>query len=99
MADERSYDDVNLAGVAKALSDRYRVDVTANDLTTVKIISRNSAVQVTLQDTKPSCKYKQLGNAIESKGSNKRGEKLYANFALTNRRNSFLYLQRESLRN
>ena len=38
-------------------------------------------------------------NSIKSKGSNKKGESIYANFALTNRRNSLLYTLRDAWRN
>ena len=36
---------------------------------------------------------------MKTKGANKRGEKLYANFALTQRRNNLLYSLREAWKN
>ena len=50
------------------------------------------------QDTKPASRYRQLVNAIKSKGANKKGEPLYANFELTARRNNLLYSLREAWR-
>ena len=37
--------------------------------------------------------------SIKAKGSNKKGEAIYANFALTDRRNSLLYTLRDAWRN
>ena len=97
--DERAYEEVNEGALTQALSDRYRVDISPNDLKYVKRISKSGAVKIQFGDTKPSSKYRALVNSIKSKGSNKKGERLYANFAFTNRRNSLLYALREAWRN
>ena len=90
---------MNEGVLAQALSERYKVDISPNDLKYVKRISKSGSIKIQFNDTKPSSKYRALVNSIKSKGSNKKGENLYANFALTNWRNSLLYTLREAWRN
>ena len=98
VVDDRSYDDINIDVLSRSLSDRYRVDVRSDDITAAKRITRSGTLRVAFGDTKPGSRYKQLVNAIKSKGANKKGEPLYANFALTTRRNNLLYVLREAWR-
>ena len=97
--DERAFEEINEDVLVQALSERYRVDISPKDLRYVKRISKSGSIRIQFDDTKPSSKYRALVNSIKSKGSNKKGESLYANFALTNRRNSLLYTLREAWRN
>merc|ERR1712115_338150 len=96
--DDRSYDEINVDCLTRALSDRYKVDLRTDDFIAAKRISRSGTIKVAFKDTKPGSRYKQLVNAIKSKGANKKGEFLYANFALTARRNNLLYTLREAWR-
>ena len=94
--DERAFEEVNEDTLVQALSERSRVDISPKDLKYVKRISKSGSIKIQFNDTKPSSKFRALVNSIKSKGSNKKGESLYANFALTNRRNSLLYTLREA---
>ena len=51
---------------------------------------------LTFYNQKPGSKYFDLVNAIKTKGSNAKGQRLYANFVLTNRRSSLLYQIRKA---
>ena len=97
--DERSYEEVNEEVLVEAIGNRYKVDLRTEDLSYVKRISKSGSIKVAFKDTKPSSRFRQLVHNIKSKGSNKKGENLYANFALTDRRNNLLFTLREAWRN
>ena len=62
-----------------------------DDLQSIKRVSRSGTVILTFYDHKPGSKYFDLVNAIKTKGSNAKGQPLYANFVLTPRRSTLLY--------
>ena len=68
------------------------------NIKSAKRISKSGTVQLAFSDLKGESKYRQLVNKIKSKGANKKGEKIYANFALTQRRNTLLYTIRAAWR-
>ena len=95
---ERDYEHVNVETLSAKLSEQYRVDISPQDLVSAKRISKSGTVQIAFKDVKPDSKYRQLVTQTKSKGANKKGEKIYANFTLTNRRNSLLYVIRGAWR-
>ena len=95
---DKEYETVNVLHLAEVLSDRYKIDLSPNDFTSVKRISKSGTIQVAFNDLKPDSRYRQFVSKIKSKGANKKGGKVYANFALTNRRNNLLYTIRGAWR-
>ena len=78
---------------------RYGIHIDPNeDIKDARRVSRAGTIVLTFFDLKPGSKYFDLVSAIKTKGSNSKGQKLYANFVLTNRRNSLLYEIRKAFK-
>ena len=61
------------------------------DLQSIKRVSRSGTIVLSFYDHKPGSKFFELVNAIKTKGSNAKGQNLYANFVLNHRRSSLLF--------
>ena len=67
-----------------------------DDLQSAKRVSRSGTIILSFYDHKPGSKFFELVSAIKTKGSNAKGQNLYANFVLTHRRNALLYQIRKA---
>ena len=99
IADGKAYDDLNITALTNAIGSRYKMDFRPSDLTFAKRITRSGAIKITFADTKAGSKFATLVRNMKAKGANKGGENLYANFALTHRRNNMLFTLREAWKN
>ena len=90
--DTGDYSSFNYNLLVTEVNKRYHLSIDADrDLKDIRRISRAGTVVLTFYDLKPGSKYSDLVSAIKTKGNNAKGQVLYANFVLTNRRNSLLY--------
>ena len=90
--DTGDYASFNYDLLVTEVNKRYHTSINArDDLQDIRRVSRAGTVVLTFFDHKPGSKYFDLVSAIKTKGNNAKGQVLYANFVLTNRRNSLLY--------
>ena len=86
------YSQFNYDLLVTEVNKRYGLNINSReDLQDIRRVSRAGTVVLTFFDHKPGSKYSDLVSAIKTKGNNAKGQCLYANFVLTNRRNSLLY--------
>ena len=86
------YNSFNHDLLVTEVSKRYLTSIDpSHDLQDIRRVSRAGTVVLTFYDHKPGSKFFDLVSAIKTKGSNSKGQNLYANFVLTNRRNAMLY--------
>ena len=86
------YTNFNYDLLVTEVNKHYKTSIDARqDLQDIRRISRAGTVVLTFYDHKPGSKYSDLLSSIKTKGNNAKGQSLYANFVLTNRRNSLLY--------
>ena len=91
------YASFNYDMLVTEVNKRYHTSIDArSDLQDIRRVSRSGTVVLTFFDHKPGSKYFDLVSAIKTKGNNAKGQVLYANFVLTNRRNSLLYEVRKA---
>ena len=91
------YNDFNYDLLVTEVNKRYKTSIdSGNDLEDIRRVSRAGTVVLTFYDHKPGSKFFDLVSAIKTKGNNAKGQNLYANFVLTNRRNSLLYEVRKA---
>ena len=91
-----SYDNINILKLVQTLSQRYKVNIKDSDLTEAKRVSKNGNIQIRFWDMKINSPFYQLCEALKRKGANSKGENVYANFTLTSRRSTLLYLARQA---
>ena len=92
------YSSFNHALLVTEVNNRYKTSIEREDLQDIRRVSRAGTVVLTFYDHKPGSKFFDLVSAIKTKGSNAKGFSLYANFVLTNRRNSLLYEIRKAFK-
>ena len=85
------YSSFNHALLVTEVNNHYKINIEKDDLQDIRRVSRAGTVVLSFYDHKPGSKFFDLVSAIKTKGSNSKGHPLYANFVLTNRRNSMLY--------
>ena len=86
------YNSFDLQLLVREVNGRYGIHIDpTEDLKDARRVSRAGTIVLTFFDHKPGSKFFDLVSAIKTKGSNSKGQCLYANFVLTNRRNSLLY--------
>ena len=92
LLDTGDYSNFDYNLLVTEVNKRYNTSIDArDDLKDIRRVSRAGTVVLTFYDHKPGSKYFDLVSAIKTKGNNAKGQVLYANFVLTNRRNSLLY--------
>ena len=93
------YNSFNYDLLVSEVNKCYNTSIDArNDLQDIRRVSRAGTVVLTFFDHKPGSKFFDLVSAIKTKGSNSKGQNLYANFVLTNRRNTLLYMIRNDFK-
>ena len=86
------YNAFNIDLLVTEVNNRYMLSINAKeDLQSIKRVSRSGTIVLSFYDHKPGSKFFELVNAIKTKGSNAKGQNLYANFVLTHRRSSPLF--------
>ena len=96
--DTGDYNCFDLHLLVNEVNIRYKTNIDASeDLKDARRVSRAGTIVLTFYDHKPGSKFFGLVSAIKTKGSNSKGQNLYANFVLTNRRNALLYLIRKEV--
>ena len=93
--EDNDYNDINVLALAESISKRYKVQITPADIKSAKRVSRAGSIQVSF-DLKPGSPYFTLVQAMKTKGANAKDQLLYANFTLTSRRSSMLFLIRKA---
>ena len=91
------YNSFNLNLLVTQVNICYKTSIdAAEDLQSAKRVSRSGTIVLSFYNHKPGSKFFELVNAIKTKGSNTKGQNLYANFVLTHRRNALLYQIRKA---
>ena len=87
---------LDLDKLLDAINTRYSVNVHPRDISDCRRTSRAGAITLTFWNTKVDSAFHALTLAMKSPGVNASGKELYANFALTARRNELLWNVRKA---
>ena len=96
--EETDYNDINVRVLVEAISARYKDKIEPADIKSAKRVSRAGSIQISFFDLKPGSPYFALVQAMKTRGANAKDQTLYANFTLTSRRSSMLFLIRKAHR-
>ena len=97
--DTGDYSNFNVDLLVSEVNKCYLTAIDASeDLQDAKRVSRAGTIVLTFYDHKPGSKFFSLVSAIKTKGSNSKGQNLYTNFMLTNRRSALLYQIRKAFK-
>ena len=95
--DTGDYNSFDLRLLVTEVNERYGIHIDPlEDLKDARRVSRAGTIVLTFFDHKPGSKFFDLVSAIKTRGSNSKGQPLYANFLLTNRRNALLFQIRKA---
>ena len=93
---DADYNDIDVKALADAISTRYKVHIGLDDIKSARRVSRAGSILLVFHDLKPGFPYFTLVKAMKTEGANAKNQNLYANFTLTPRRNSMLYMIRKA---